>query len=242
MPADAVIISIGIREFKPVNDRYGMHIGDRVLAEFARRLQEAARPWIAYRDGGDEFVVAARLDGEAAIRALVEPVRLSLELPYEGGIRVGTWAAAAMALSWTACRRTRHRRWTRTVAEQGSRAGAVGACYRAAGVRRPISLKTAPLTRAAPNLDDKAVNSAARLMPTGMPLQRSTSVEILPESDSAARGLTRLPYPVSNARAKSSEGPAWPADSSAVWVRAKARWAASWRTTSRSSARGVQLA
>ncbi len=36
------------------------------------------------------------------------------------------------------------------------------------------------------------------------------------------RGLT-LPYPASNARAKSSEGPAWPADSSAVWVRAKPR-------------------
>ena len=57
----------------------------------------------------------------------------------------------------------------------------------------------------------------------------------------AARALT-LPYPASNASAKSSEGPAWPADSSAVWVRANARWAASWRTTSRSSARGVQLA
>jgi hypothetical protein len=33
------------------------------------------------------------------------------------------------------------------------------------------------------------------------------------------RSLT-LPYPASNVSAKSSEGPAWPADSSAVWVRA----------------------
>ena len=44
--------------------------------------------------------------------------------------------------------------------------------------------------------------------------------------DQVTRSLT-LPYPASKARAKSSEGPAWPADSSAVWVRAKARWAAS---------------
>jgi diguanylate cyclase (GGDEF)-like protein len=98
MPADGVIIAISIRGFKPVNDRYGMGVGDRVLSEFARRLQEGAQPWVAYRDGGDEFIVAARLDGEAAIRAFVETIRSSLERPYEGGISVGTWAAAAMAL------------------------------------------------------------------------------------------------------------------------------------------------
>jgi diguanylate cyclase (GGDEF)-like protein len=98
MPAGGVIIAISIRGFKPVNDRYGMGIGDRVLGEFARRLQEGARPWVAYREGGDEFVVAARLGGEAAIRAFVEPIRSSLERSYEQGISVGTWAAAAMAL------------------------------------------------------------------------------------------------------------------------------------------------
>ncbi len=98
MPADGVILAISIRGFRPVNDRYGMVVGDRVLGEFARRLQERSQPWTAYREGGDEFVLAARLDGEARIRAFVEPIRASLELPYEGGIAVGTWAVAAMAL------------------------------------------------------------------------------------------------------------------------------------------------
>ena len=98
MPADGVILFFNIRGFKLVNDAHGMAVGDRVLREFARRLQDGVRPWIAYREGGDEFVVAARLDGVTAIRAFVEPIRASLELPYELGISVGSWVLAAMAL------------------------------------------------------------------------------------------------------------------------------------------------
>jgi hypothetical protein len=65
--------------------------------------------------------------------------------------------------------------------------------------------------------------------------------------DTKGQGLARIrklqlsgrPF---EGRANSSDGPEWPADSSALSVRANARWAALWRTTLRSSSSVVQFA
>ena len=52
------LIYIDLDDFKSVNDRFGHAVGDRLLAEAAERLREAARKGDAVgRVGGDEFIV-----------------------------------------------------------------------------------------------------------------------------------------------------------------------------------------
>jgi GGDEF domain-containing protein len=96
LPADAVILGISVRGLAAVNAKFGVPIGNKVLAEFAHRLEEVSRPWTVYREGGDEFIVAARLAGEVEIRSFAARVRASLDRPY-GEVTIGSWAVAAMA-------------------------------------------------------------------------------------------------------------------------------------------------
>lgn len=55
--ATGALMFIDLNEFKPVNDRYGHDVGDKLLTIAARRLQKALRTCdIIGRPGGDEFV------------------------------------------------------------------------------------------------------------------------------------------------------------------------------------------
>lgn len=52
------IIAFDIDHFKSVNDTFGHDVGDKVIQEFAHRLQENVRPMdIVCRQGGEEFLV-----------------------------------------------------------------------------------------------------------------------------------------------------------------------------------------
>ncbi len=58
-----LVAIVDLNDFKQINDLYGHSVGDRVLVETARELQEALRPFdVVARWGGDEFVVLALLD------------------------------------------------------------------------------------------------------------------------------------------------------------------------------------
>lgn len=98
LPNDAVFLLLGLRGFRRVNAEHGVRAGDRVLAEAGRRLSACTHPWPAYRIGGDEFLVAARLPSEADIRSWAGTVRSELERPYELAT-LATWAAAACAFA-----------------------------------------------------------------------------------------------------------------------------------------------
>jgi diguanylate cyclase (GGDEF)-like protein len=69
--ASTAILYLDLDRFKTVNDTWGHSAGDELLAEFARRLEEAVRAQdLAARIGGDEFAVLVRdADAEAAVAA-----------------------------------------------------------------------------------------------------------------------------------------------------------------------------
>ncbi|WP_344651204.1 GGDEF domain-containing protein [Cryptosporangium japonicum] len=96
------LLAIDLDGFKPINDRYGHHVGDAVLIAVAERIRRCVRPTdTAARLGGDEFAVlmpgatpesagqlVARLE-----RVLSEPIgigELRLSIGASIGVTVGS--------------------------------------------------------------------------------------------------------------------------------------------------------
>lgn len=76
-PVSLVICDIDY--FKQVNDTYGHTAGDRVLAEFARRLREEARAGDAIgRYGGEEFVILLPGADKDEAEGVAERIRASI--------------------------------------------------------------------------------------------------------------------------------------------------------------------
>lgn len=77
------VLLIDLDGFKHVNDRYGHGVGDRVLADVARRIRDSVgHRDIAARLGGDEFVVVTpEARSEIAVRALSDRIRSAIAQP-----------------------------------------------------------------------------------------------------------------------------------------------------------------
>lgn len=66
--AALTVMMVDVDYFKRINDEYGHVDGDTVLAHIGQMLRKAVRTEdLVGRYGGDEFVIAARLDEKAAI-------------------------------------------------------------------------------------------------------------------------------------------------------------------------------
>ncbi len=73
------IIMADIDHFKRVNDTYGHVIGDCVIRETARRIQETARRYdLVGRIGGEEFLVILPGCGEVAAAEIAERIRYAI--------------------------------------------------------------------------------------------------------------------------------------------------------------------
>jgi two-component system, cell cycle response regulator len=73
------ILMLDIDHFKQVNDRDGHPAGDRVLQEFARRIQSAVRAGnIVGRWGGEEFLIIAPHTSTAEALCLGERIRAAI--------------------------------------------------------------------------------------------------------------------------------------------------------------------
>ena len=101
-PSPATLILVDIDRFKPVNDRFGHEVGDRVLRRVGEILRDCVRPGdLAARLGGDEFVlVLETTDADAAVRRghevrdriRAEPwddIRLDLRVAASVGVACG---------------------------------------------------------------------------------------------------------------------------------------------------------
>lgn len=81
------IIAIDLDDFKPVNDRFGHHMGDNLLQQVARRLAECVgSDGLAARFGGDEFMLVRRVEagqtGRDAAVALTREAVMALSMPF----------------------------------------------------------------------------------------------------------------------------------------------------------------
>jgi diguanylate cyclase (GGDEF)-like protein len=78
------IIFLDLDKFKPINDNYGHSVGDLLLQQLAKRLQDSIRASDTVgRIGGDEFVLLlGELGGPDAALALAEKIRQEVRRPY----------------------------------------------------------------------------------------------------------------------------------------------------------------
>jgi diguanylate cyclase (GGDEF)-like protein len=95
------VIYFDLNGFKPINDTYGHHVGDRVLAILGSRLSHTVRSGdIAARVGGDEFAtVLSAVPDRAAIEEAAQRIidTLSEPIHHEGlSLRVGISAGIAL--------------------------------------------------------------------------------------------------------------------------------------------------
>ncbi len=76
------VLFVDLDNFKQVNDQFGHHVGDRVLAEVAQRLRSAVRDEdIVARYGGDEFVLICKCAPEIT-NTIVQRTNQALEKPF----------------------------------------------------------------------------------------------------------------------------------------------------------------
>lgn len=86
--AQISVLMIDIDHFKAVNDTHGHAIGDRVIQEVARKLQECTRSAdLVCRYGGEEFCIAAAGLGSTGALQLAERIRARVERECAAGVR-----------------------------------------------------------------------------------------------------------------------------------------------------------
>jgi diguanylate cyclase (GGDEF)-like protein len=80
----AALLLFDVDDFKRINDTLGHHAGDRVLAEFGRRLRRGVRDRdLAVRLGGDEFaVLTSQINGSEDAEGLADRLLAELAPPF----------------------------------------------------------------------------------------------------------------------------------------------------------------
>jgi diguanylate cyclase (GGDEF)-like protein len=92
----AALIMLDVISLMQINHEFGHAFGDRVLAETAHRMQRTAGDRPLWRIGGDEFVIAMRVDGPDELRRFARALRIAIEEPIDG-TSLGMWMGAAIA-------------------------------------------------------------------------------------------------------------------------------------------------
>jgi diguanylate cyclase (GGDEF)-like protein len=113
VPPEALVavFFLDVNDFRSVNERFGHHVGDQLLATLGRRLQQSAGPGaVVARLGGDEFaVLVEKLDAPDVAEEMAERFRVVLAQPTTvGGESVSLTVSVGIALSTTAVELAEH--------------------------------------------------------------------------------------------------------------------------------------
>lgn len=82
--ATVAVFYVDLDRFKPINDRFGHAMGDRLLQEVARRLTRSSRPSdTVARVGGDEFVLVCELDDDTHVAVVARRIEGAICEPLE---------------------------------------------------------------------------------------------------------------------------------------------------------------
>ncbi len=76
-----LMVKLDVGRFRDVNSRFGIALGDALLQQIARRLA-CLQADVAARVGGDEFVIAQRLDRREAVDGWLSKIGSSLGQKY----------------------------------------------------------------------------------------------------------------------------------------------------------------
>ncbi|MHB1533617.1 MAG: EAL domain-containing protein [Acidimicrobiales bacterium] len=157
LPGSLALFYLDLDRFKVINDSMGHELGDQVLVETARRLQELVRGGDTLaRLGGDEFVVVAEdLSEEGEAAAIAQRIEEAVALPMvlSGGVCVtvtvsigiaftvnGRDATALMRDADTAMYRAKERgRHRHEIFDEAMRAKAMGRLRMEAELRRAMA-------------------------------------------------------------------------------------------------------
>ncbi|WP_205953414.1 sensor domain-containing diguanylate cyclase [Pantoea stewartii] len=97
------VLALDIDHFKNVNDNWGHDVGDRVIQQVARTLQQSARKQdIVSRNGGEEFLMLLPDTSLADAEAIAERIRLSIA--GEAVENVGNITLSIGVAEWSARR------------------------------------------------------------------------------------------------------------------------------------------
>ncbi|HEV7992056.1 MAG TPA: EAL domain-containing protein [Gemmatimonadaceae bacterium] len=105
------VFFLDVNDFRSVNERFGHHVGDQLLATLGRRLQQSAGPDATVaRLGGDEFaVLVERVEAPDVAEEIAERFRVVLSQPTTiGGEAVSLTVSVGIALSTTAVELAEH--------------------------------------------------------------------------------------------------------------------------------------
>ncbi len=94
------IVGIDLNRFKQINDQLGHAVGDAVLKEIARRMQQVVqRQEIFARFGGDEFAAAMRYTDIGEVQAFLDRMAAEFNRPMDvEGHRLSPGASMGVAL------------------------------------------------------------------------------------------------------------------------------------------------
>ncbi len=99
---NAAVLFADLDRFKDVNDTYGHHVGDLLLAAVAARLSTVVRPGDTLaRLFGDEFVLLCEdIASVTDVEALAERIRATFDQPFSiGGASITIGASVGMAFA-----------------------------------------------------------------------------------------------------------------------------------------------